>query len=109
MRRLGEGRFAVVTQNEVVVRNTSNGDAECTCRGHKGEVVTAAITPDGAILATGGKDPIVKLWDARSGKLLRELDAAGAVRSLSFSPDGQKLVVGNEAGKVEVWDTTSKR
>ena len=30
-----------------------------------------ALSPDGSIVATGGKS--IKLWDVRTGKLLREL------------------------------------
>ena len=50
-----------------------------------------AFSPDGRMLATGGIDPLVHLWDVRTGKLIRELEqnVGNAVWALEFSPDGR--------------------
>ena len=39
-----------------------------TLRGHLDEVYTAAFSPDGQRLVTGGKDQTAKVWDAATGK-----------------------------------------
>jgi RNA polymerase sigma factor (sigma-70 family) len=55
-----------------------------------------AISPDGSVLATGGRtpakgDPVV-LWDLRTGDKLRSLPAnMYQVFRLAFSPDGKSL------------------
>lgn len=56
-----------------------------------------------AALATGTKDGIVRLWDLRSGKVIRTLKGhTDAVTSLKF--DSACLVTGSYDRTVRVWD-----
>ncbi len=50
------------------------------------------------MLAIGGDDPLVHLWDVRTGKLVRELEQdVGGVLALEFSPDGRILAISGRA------------
>jgi WD40 repeat protein/tRNA A-37 threonylcarbamoyl transferase component Bud32 len=67
-----------------------------------------AFSPDGGLLATGGVDTVVRFWDARTGKLLRELEhGAGGVQSLEFSPDGKVLAIGADTPFASLWDVVT--
>jgi WD40 repeat protein len=76
--------------------------------GEQGEEVTAvALSPDGSLLASGGDDGSIKLWNG--GKESRTLRAhPGKVSYLAFSPDGGRLAsVGWKPGaddEPKVWD-----
>lgn len=62
--------------------------------GHRGWTVTAAISPDGRTVATGGWDRRVLLWDAaKPAEPVTERRMAWLVRRVRFSPDGAFLAV----------------
>ncbi|HZT81638.1 MAG TPA: WD40 repeat domain-containing protein, partial [Gemmataceae bacterium] len=71
----------------------------------RGIVNTLDFSPDGGTLVTSGNEPLVRLWDAVSGKSLKEWPAhEGAVQSLAFLPDGRSLVSGGADGTVRLWE-----
>ena len=74
---------------------------------HDDPVSLAKFSPDGALVATtsGGS---ARLWDASSGRLLRELPHQSEVADLSFSPDGSHLLTAS-GHTVQLWETASGR
>jgi WD40 repeat protein len=76
---------------------------------HDSIVFCLAFSPTGECLASGTRDGVIKLWDARTGRPLPQIFRAGEggksmVRSVAFSPDGQRLAAGCSDGRVKIWD-----
>jgi WD40 repeat protein len=66
-------------------------------------------SPDGCLLATGGDDGSVKLWEVASGtRSFEERAHTRPVGTVRFSPDGRRLVSGAWDGGVVVWDVASR-
>ena len=66
---------------------------------------SVAFSPNGSLLAAGGADGVVRVWDAHTGALVRDLKGhTGGVLSVAFSPDGTSLASGGDDRVVRVWD-----
>jgi len=67
-----------------------------------------AFSPDGAVLAVGGRRVVVML-DAATGKQLRQFEGlVGDVGTLRFTRDGKRLLAADADGTVWVWDATAR-
>ena len=73
-------------------------------QGHEGIVWDVAFHPSGNMLATGGEDGTIRLWDLYGRPIGQPLTGhRAAVRSLTFSPDGQFIVSGSADRTVRLW------
>jgi WD40 repeat protein len=78
--------------------------------GLAGSVSAIRFSPDGKILAAGGQDPFIQLWDATSGQPLKTLKSADTsrdfnLRTIAFTPDGKR--VAKDGPPLVVWDVAS--
>ncbi|WP_133164060.1 WD40 repeat domain-containing protein, partial [Cuspidothrix issatschenkoi] len=109
----GYQRYGVFPVDPIsVIANLSSGiSLEKTLTGHSrnwGSVNSVAYSPDGKTLASGSDDKTIKLWNARTGKLLQTLTGHsrnwGSVNSVAYSPDGQTLASGSDDKTIKLWN-----
>ena len=81
---------------------------------HTGTVRCIAYSPDSKLLATGGDDQTVVIWDVATGKQMAVLEAhADAVNGVVFAaqPDGSshRLATASNDGTVKMWEVSTGR
>jgi WD40 repeat protein len=79
---------------------------QCTAilQGHNDEVRCLAISPNRHLLASGGGDKLIRLWDLSGKKDQKALAGHGTkVNCLAISPDGRILASGDNKGAVWLW------
>lgn len=63
-----------------------------TFNDHVGDVQSVAFNKTGTVLATGGDDKTIFVYDTASGRKLNTMNQAMLpIRSIAFSPDGRRL------------------
>lgn len=74
-------------------------------RAHTKAITALQFLPDNKRIISVGADQVARLWDASTGKLLREYSFAPAdVAQLAISPDGKRVAVGGKDKAVRVCD-----
>jgi Tol biopolymer transport system component len=67
------------------------GKSVRTMRGGNAGINDVAFSPDGRILASASADKALRLWDPRTGRLLRTEQPIQTVGRLAFAPDGKTM------------------
>lgn len=76
-----------------------------TIKAHEGPSVGLAIHPSDQLIATGGQDKLINLWDVQSGKRVSQIKGhTDTVTCLSYAFGGKWLISGSRDKSVCLWE-----
>ncbi|OJW12373.1 MAG: hypothetical protein BGO49_21205 [Planctomycetales bacterium 71-10] len=94
-------------RGEIKIWDVSGARPACLRRlvGHDYGVAAAVFSPDARLLASGGFDRGIKLWDPEAGECRADLTGhIGWVAALAFSPVEPLLASGSHDRTIRLWD-----
>jgi WD40 repeat protein len=102
--------LAVAMLGASIVLPAADGQQKVVQHGHTDGIMSLAFSPNGKLIATGGYDRVIHLWDSNTGKRVRTLAGhPGIVTCVAFSPDSKTLASGSYAARLSdfsliLWD-----
>ncbi len=77
---------------------------------HRANITALEIAPNDKVLASGGADGNIILWNMRSLQVVKVLSCGdmGAVNSLAYTADKPYICSSSEDGTIRIWDLPSK-
>src|SRR5205085_9537489 len=115
----GDGRFMAAAGGDGNVRIWSIAADDATrapvqtLPAHSNFVFCVAFDPvDSTRMVSAGADKRVKLWNWKTGVVLKSWPCAfsfewGSAYAVAFSPDGRRLALYSEVGCVRIFSTTT--
>jgi WD40 repeat protein len=81
---------------------------ERTLQGHEGQVQNIRFSPNGKMIASGGSDGQIILWDVATGRIIRKMKGhTKTVYEVTFNKDGSLLASAGEEGTACVWEVAT--
>ncbi|MEU4421794.1 pentapeptide repeat-containing protein [Actinoplanes sp. NPDC024001] len=84
--------------------STPGEHEDLTDHGGRGSVNCVAVHPDDSMVATGSADNVVRVFETRGNRCVRELEGhLGGITAVTFSPDGDLLATAARDNTVRIW------
>jgi WD40 repeat protein len=103
-----DGKTLAVAGRDIIFLDLPSGEQQAVLKGHPNGTTCLAFSPDGALLASGGFDGVVRIGNLQTRRLAGKFEHPAPVRALAFSPDGATLAAiswgtGSEPKQVCLW------
>ncbi|MBE0675707.1 MAG: hypothetical protein IH591_13685 [Bacteroidales bacterium] len=78
--------------------------------GHTDRILTIDMSADSSMIATGGRDGLILIWDRLTGSVINRLDYnREMVTAISFDPSGTGIISGSLDGRLVYYDLSEDK
>lgn len=97
------------SDNTIRVFNTENFKLLLELKAHENSVFALAYSPNGKYVLSGGRDAVLKIWDAKEGYSPQQTINAHwyHINSIKYSPSGSLFATASMDKTIKVWDAES--
>ncbi|RSL70756.1 Eukaryotic translation initiation factor 3 subunit I [Fusarium duplospermum] len=88
----GDIIFSVAKDQQICAWFSHNGERLGTYHGHVGAIWTVDVDPTSTMIASGSADNTIRLWEVKTGRLIKTWEFPTAVKRVEFNEDGTKLL-----------------
>lgn len=98
-------------RNSLLTALQSEPQLEAYLNGHSDWVRSVVYSPDGHLIASGGRDNTIILWDADTYQKVGQplVGHTDWINALAFSPDGKVLASAGRDSEIRLWDIESQK
>jgi len=93
--------------NRVFTWDVATGRPRRSLTGHTKPVTSVAVSPDGRLAVSGGKDKTLLLWNLETGQELHRLPGSFEHCAGTFSPNNKFLLTYGDDPTLRIWDVES--
>ena len=104
------GKYVIIGdgKGQIQIYNFLTGKKSRTFKGHKDEVSSLALSPDGMKLVSGSSDQTAKIWSYAKGNVLQNLKGhSWRVLDVAFGPKAEYVVTGSNDKTARLWEVAS--
>lgn len=94
--------YLLTPDGVLALLNAETGAALDELRLHP-DYTAHAYAPDEGLMAVGGSDGSIKVWDVLARRSLTTFAEGAPVAALAFSPDGETLFASDDRGALNLW------
>ena len=97
--------LVVATENDVKIWNLENNSSKSIDNRYRiksNKISAIALSPSNNKMAVGDKEGFIKVFDIKSGSLLKNFDGGKKINDLVFDEAGSKLATGSNDGQIYI-------
>ena len=106
-----DSRFvAIYEDDDVSIADAYQGVQIGKYEKHEDGINAVVWSPDGKYIASGGKDKLVQVWEARTGKSLCTYTRhTSEIEGIAWSPDGKYIMSGSRDTTAQIWEARAAK